>query len=135
MNDTGRELLLLFSLGGFCVIKYILENLLNYPLTSSSTSWYRIILKLHTYCSIIQTADFVICHFDFFSHTKFTNTNTETTLSNNQWRGTVGGGYLKRTTFSCWEIAGWLYQCVKGKISQERDGCINPKNHFLFLFT
>jgi hypothetical protein len=35
-----RELLLclcVFSLGGFCVIKYILKNLLNYPLTSSST--------------------------------------------------------------------------------------------------
>lgn len=70
MNDTGEKssrsrAFAVFSLGGFCVIKYILENLLNYPLTSSSTSWDRIILKLHTYCSIKGTADFVYLPLDF----------------------------------------------------------------------
>lgn len=65
MTDTGEKkssLFKRFSLGGFCVIKYILKNLLNYPLTSSTTtSWDRIILKLYTYCSIIQQRIFYIC--------------------------------------------------------------------------
>jgi hypothetical protein len=105
MNDTGelspaREV--------FCVIKYILENLLNYPLTSSSTSWYRIILKLHTYCSIIQT-DFVYLPLRFFLCPTqaqlvvwiraFTNTDEATTPSNDQSRGTRGG--------ACWYFVYW----------------------------
>lgn len=84
-----------FALSEVCVIKYILKNLLNYPLTSSTTSWDRIILKLYTYCSIIQRRIFCICHSTRIfrvrkklaaqsTYTAVTNTPTRSTLSNGQ---------------------------------------------------
>lgn len=121
MNDTGRELWLLFlTREVFCVIKYILENLLNYPLTSSSTSWYRIILKLHTYCSIIQTADFVYLPLRFSPltqaqracrHKKYpTQTCWQPLATTNEkffeHRGRGKG--IFHIASNC-----WLYQCVK----------------------
>lgn len=79
MNDTEKKVLKWdSSLGGFCVIKYILKNLLNYPLASSTTtSWDRIILKLYTYCSIIQQRIFYICQSILFFFFFPSNVNSD----------------------------------------------------------